>query len=305
MYWYGIEQTLVPSERQLSPSVPAVVLLTSDELVQQPTLPGLEDVLCHTPAARDARVCKLEIRANCLAGTLVLPHTTKAGVSLAYGYLITRSRIVLVDDTDTLQSQLKHLVKDKLYMGGIVSRCFYELLERLIVKDLHHLEEVEDKIEALEDDVLAGKLDNFSSVMTSLRKEAVSWFRFYSQMGNVAIRLRENENDIFSEDDQGLFRLLEDHICQLREESELLREYCTQLQTMFQSEIDILQNRTMKILTIVTTIFLPLSLLAGWYGMNFVGMPELSWKYGYPTIITISLLIVITSLSICKRKKFW
>ena len=96
-----------------------------------------------------------------------------------------------------------------------------------------------------------------------------------------------------------------DDVIRLREESQLLREYCLQVQTMFQAEIDLRQNRTMKILTVVTTIFLPLSLLAGWYGMNFTGMPELTWKYGYPAAIAVSVGIVILSLWICKKKKFW
>ena len=61
----------------------------------------------------------------------------------------------------------------------------------------------------------------------------------------------------------------------------------------------------MQILTIVTTVFLPLSLLAGWYGMNFTGMPELSWKYGYPVIIAVSVIVVALSLWICRKKKFW
>lgn len=61
----------------------------------------------------------------------------------------------------------------------------------------------------------------------------------------------------------------------------------------------------MQILTIVTTIFLPLSLLVGWYGMNFQRMPELSWKYGYPAVIGVSVLFVILSLWLCKKKKFW
>ena len=82
-------------------------------------------------------------------------------------------------------------------------------------------------------------------------------------------------------------------------------EYCTQIQSLFQSEIDIRQNRIMQILTIVTTIFLPLTLLVGWYGMNFSGMPELHWKYGYPTIILVSVAVVVLSLWVCKKKKFW
>ena len=96
-----------------------------------------------------------------------------------------------------------------------------------------------------------------------------------------------------------------DGVIRLREESQLLREYCTQIQSLFQSEIDIRQNRIMQILTIVTTIFLPLTLLVGWYGMNFSGMPELHWKYGYPAIILVSVAVVVLSLWVCKKKKFW
>ena len=71
------------------------------------------------------------------------------------------------------------------------------------------------------------------------------------------------------------------------------------------AHLDIAQNGVMQLLTIVTTIFLPLTLLVGWYGMNFSGMPELHWKYGYPTIILVSVAVVVLSLWVCKKKKFW
>lgn len=99
--------------------------------------------------------------------------------------------------------------------------------------------------------------------------------------------------------------MLEKRLGRLRNEAQLLREYCLQVRELFQAEIDIRQNRIMKILTIVTTIFLPLSLLAGWYGMNFTGMPELTWKYGYPAVIAVSILVVAVCLWIMKKKKFW
>ena len=102
-----------------------------------------------------------------------------------------------------------------------------------------------------------------------------------------------------------LFRMLEDRINRLRERSQQLCDYSMQIQSMFQAEVDIRQNRIMQILTIVTAIFLPLTLLVGWYGMNFAFMPELKWRYGYPVLFVVSIIIVILSLYICKKKKFW
>ena len=62
-------------------------------------------------------------------------------------------------------------------------------------------------------------------------------------------------------------------------------------------------NNTMKIFTVVTTVFLPLSLIVGWYGMNFTNMPELTWKYGYLAVILLSVAVVIFCFWFFKKKK--
>ena len=77
-----------------------------------------------------------------------------------------------------------------------------------------------------------------------------------------------------------------------------------QLRDLYKAHIDIKQNRIMTVLTVVTTIFMPLTLIVGWYGMNFRFMPELKWKWGYPVVITISVLIVSGSLWFFKKKKW-
>ena len=102
-----------------------------------------------------------------------------------------------------------------------------------------------------------------------------------------------------------LFHLVEKRIDRLKNQAQMLREYGMQIRELFQAEIDIRQNRIMKILTIVTTIFLPLTLVAGWYGMNFVHMPELTWQYGYPAVIVVSVAVVLVCLWVMKKKKFW
>ena len=276
MRWYAIGQTLIPVDCTPGGETPGVVLITSEEL---PALAEAEPIFRHTPAARDARVCKAESHPEFMSGTLLMPRPIKGEVRLAAGWLITAQRVVLVDDGELLLPYLRRMVKEKYPVNGGVGRFFYGMMSMLTGKDLHRLEEIEDQAEQLEDRVLEGQLEGFSPVMTALRKNAMAWFRYYSQLDDVAGRLRE--------------------------ESQLLREYCLQIQSLFQAEIDLRQNRIMKILTIVTTIFLPLSLLAGWYGMNFVNMPELTWEYGYPAVIAAGLGIVLLSLWICKKKKFW
>jgi magnesium transporter len=77
-----------------------------------------------------------------------------------------------------------------------------------------------------------------------------------------------------------------------------------QLGDQYKANLDIRQNRIMTILTVVTTIFMPLTLIVGWYGMNFRYMPELEWRWGYPVIIAVSLLIAIGCLLFFKKKKW-
>ena len=96
---------------------------------------------------------------------------------------------------------------------------------------------------------------------------------------------REDENGYFCENELRMFRMVEKQSGRLRDEAaRTLREYVLQVRELFQAEIDIRQNRIMKTLAIVTTIFLPLSLVAGWNGMNFVDMLKLRWRYGYPAV---------------------
>lgn len=102
-----------------------------------------------------------------------------------------------------------------------------------------------------------------------------------------------------------MFDMLSNKMERLADETQLLREYAMQVQDVYQAEIEIRQNDVMKVLTIVTTIFLPLTLIAGWYGMNFEYMPELKYKYSYPVVVFVSAAIVFASLLYFKKKRFW
>jgi len=93
-------------------------------------------------------------------------------------------------------------------------------------------------------------------------------------------------------------------MARLHDSSTSLSDYTMQLRDQYKAQLDIKQNRIMTILTVVTTIFMPLTLIVGWYGMNFRYMPELEWRWGYPVIIVVSLLIAIGCLLFFKKKKW-
>ena len=194
MHWYTIQETLTHTDHPPQPETPAVVLLTSEELDHHPTLPGLETVLLHTPSAQDAKVCKADVRWDCLSGTLVLPRQEKDEGRTTYGYLIAQNRVVLVDDGDTVPGLLRHIAREKRPLMGSVGRFVYAFFNQLVARDLHHLEEIEDRAQALEDQVLNNQLKEFTAPMTSLRKESTAWFRYYSQLDDVACELRKNDN---------------------------------------------------------------------------------------------------------------
>ena len=113
----------------------------------------------------------------------------------------------------------------------------------------------------------------------------------------------KNENIIFNEDNLFYFRNFIRKSERLCSDVNILRENVVQLREIHQTSLDMKLNLTMKLFTVITAVFSPLTLIAGWYGMNFRYMPELNWRYGYPFVISMSAVTVIVCIYIFKKKK--
>lgn len=84
-----------------------------------------------------------------------------------------------------------------------------------------------------------------------------------------------------------------------------LQDHVTQMREAYQAQIDIEQNELMKIFTLITALFLPLTLMVGWYGMNFTHMPELGSSWGYPVFIIVSGTVSVALLLYFKKKRWF
>lgn len=139
--------------------------------------------------------------------------------------------------------------------------------------------------------------------VAKFRKEILNRNFRYQQFADMVDTLCENPFDIFTDSEKLSFERFGSKVDRLSQQTQLLREYLVQIREMYQQTIDVQHNKTMQVLTVVTTLFFPLTLIAGWYGMNFVNMPELKNPYSYFIVIGICLIIVAGEIIFFKKKK--
>ena len=222
------------------------------------------------------------------------------------GLLILKNCFLVVDlyDEDdstgeAVQRMLQTLRPEKATLPRLVAGFFREIL--IQDPDIH--EDLEMQIDALEKEVFDARAPHFRQQTLQLGKELLTLNRYYEQLININEHLEENSNDLFAEDELRSFALLNERMLRYRDNVQLLRDRLTQAQQSYQAQLDYQLNKSMKMLSLVTTICLPLSLIAGWYGMNFTAMPELKWRYGYLYVIGLSVAVVSLVIILLKRKK--
>lgn len=184
-------------------------------------------------------------------------------------------------------------------------RLLYSFFHRLLRGDMDHLDQMEDHISDGETRLLEGKLTGEClEQIVAWRRELLRLKRYYEQLDAIFDQLAVNDNGLLDRQTVRRFSNLGNRTERFLGSIQNLREAVAQLREAYQSQLAIQQNDLMKLFTLVTVVFLPLTLLAGWYGMNFVNMPELRWRYGYPAVAIVGLAIAVGLVWYFKRKKW-
>ncbi len=185
-----------------------------------------------------------------------------------------------------------------------LEKLLYATLEATIAADAPALADMEFSISAMEGEVIAKEVsEDFDTQVYQKKRELLILRNYYEQLIDLGEALQENENDLFDGEYLHYVELFTSKAERLSQNVQMLRDSLTQLRDAHQSLLDYQLNRIMKVFTVVTVIFLPLTLLVGWYGMNFTHMPELDAPYAYPAVIGVAVLLVAVTLLIFKRKK--
>lgn len=284
-----------PQEEQSS-----ILLMTFDQFQKEKKYPHH---LVLEKSIRTARYCKVEIFAECVQGTICIPKKQEEGKEkLIFGFYLNQEGILLVGDEKRLSALIGKMSQS--VRGCMTPRHFLLLLlEFLIAEDVLYLQTIEDRISGFEEKLLEKIPDHFYQSIISCRKEISVYHSYYEQLMNLSDQIQEFLSDQMPAEELRAWQMYANRTERLHNHVEMLREYVVQLRELYQSRIDMEQNRIMTLLTVVTTLFMPLTLIAGWYGMNFVNMPALSWKYGYPAVIVISVLIIVLEVIYFRKKK--
>ena len=250
----------------------------------------------------DVQFCKVETQQECMAGSLAIPRLMEVlGYRFRMMYFINRKHIVIVDDNHFAERIIRRIQHNRTRQGQSKERFLYNFLTLIINKDLEVLNQYERRIMRLEENVMEDKLGNFQHDITPVRRELLVLRSYYDELMDMGKELADNENNFFSKKNLKYFDTFVDRADRLMSRTAHLLEYATQVRDSYQEKVSEQQNKNMQFLTVISTIFFPLTLITGWYGMNFQNMPEL--EHGYPGIILLSIAVVVTIILIFKKKK--
>ncbi|MBJ6802024.1 magnesium/cobalt transporter CorA [Geomonas propionica] len=166
------------------------------------------------------------------------------------------------------------------------------------------LETLADRIEDIEDELIDNPTTATVQAIYRLKRQLLFLHKVFWPLREVVSSLQRRDSLLIHDTTVIYLRDLYDHTVQVLDTLETLREMLSGMLDIYLSSVSNRLNEVMKVLTIIATIFMPLSFIAGWYGMNFKGMPELDSPYGYPAVFALCLTIAGGMLVYFKKKRW-
>lgn len=178
------------------------------------------------------------------------------------------------------------------------------LLDAIIDTYMEMVEEIGDRLTLLEEHILAAPSENSVKEIYHFKRQMMLIRKVLVPLRDVIHEILRNKGGLINEDNELYFRDLYDNSLQVNETLDMYKEMVTGLEELAWASMSNKMNAVMKTLTIISTIFIPMTFLAGIYGMNFDTFPEIHWKYGYVSFWVMCFTIA-TSLLIYFRRQKW
>ena len=215
--------------------------------------------------------------------------------------------VVDVEDTDlSTKNKFERALKRFSPSTMNLEKLIYAFFDELLSRDVVFVEKLGLKVSDIEESIINEKPDeDINSTLLKLKRKLLEMHNYYEQCIDIFETLDANENDIFETDSLMYIANIAQRVTRLREDVDSINNAIVHLQDAYSAYLDKRMNNTMKYLTVLSTIFFPLTIIVGWYGMNFLYMPEFAWKYGYLYVIGLSILTIVIVAWIARKKKWF
>ena len=222
---------------------------------------------------------------------------------------IMKNALYVVDVLDTDRSTYEKFIRaTKRFTPSTMTleKLIYAFFDELLAKDVSFIEKLSLRVNEMEESILHGKPDDdINLTLLMLKRKLLEIRNYYEQCLDVFEILEADENELFHDDDSLMYLVnMNQRITRLREDVDSINNAVVHVQDAYSAHMDAKMNNTMKYLTVLTTIFFPLTIIVGWYGMNFESMPEFKWSLGYVYVILLSIAVVVM-FAIVARKNKW
>jgi magnesium transporter len=234
-------------------------------------------------------------------GDLKNLDTDELDIFLGDNYIVT----CFTDETmPCVESVWARLSKDdRMATRGVDFLC-HALLDTLVDDYMPLLDKMDEEVEWLEDQVLAKPETATLERLLTLKHMVMSLRRVINPLRELINRLCRDDFPQVGKISQIYFRDIYDHLVRIQDMSESVRDIVSGAMDIYLNSTSLRLNVVMKALTIVSTIFLPLTFLAGVYGMNFKYFPELNWTLGYP-LLWVVFAFIVAGMLIFFKKRGW
>ena len=181
----------------------------------------------------------------------------------------------------------------------------YRLLEIVISRYYSVLEDIGDRIENVEEAILHTTDGSGFRNIQKIKKELIYLRKALYPLRDALNKITRGESDFVKQESLRYFSDLHDHVIQLTSTLDTYRDLTTSLMDIHMNSMNTRMNEVMKVLAIISTVFMPLTFIVGIYGMNFDHMPELRWTYGYGAVMATMLVIVVVMVLYFRHKKWF
>ena len=180
----------------------------------------------------------------------------------------------------------------------------YALIDVIVDNYFIILEQLGERIADMEDEVLQEPTPDTLETIHRLKHDLIHLRKSVWPLRELISGLQRSDSEMISNTTKIFLRDVYDHTIQVIDTIESFRDMVSSMMDIYLSSVSNRMNEIMKVLTLIATVFMPLTFIVGVYGMNFNYMPELHWKWGYPAVLGVMLCIGVCMWILFKRKKW-